>query len=76
MIELVDGFWINPAKVTVIKANGKDSCTLWVRGQSAMDGFVLDYSADEVVELLHDALYGEEENTEVEEEKESDDGDD
>jgi hypothetical protein len=75
MIELVDGFWINPAKVTVIKANGKDSCTLWVRGQSAMDGFVLDYPADEVVELLHDALYGEEDGTEEEEEEESGDDD-
>jgi hypothetical protein len=70
MIELVDGFWINPAKVTVIKANGKDSCTLWVRGQSAMDGFVLDYSAEDVVELLHDALYGEEDDTDDEEETE------
>ncbi len=71
MIELVEGFWINPDKVTVIKAINDERCALWVKGQGAMDGFILEYAAEEVVELLHDALYGEdEEETEVE------DGDD
>lgn len=68
MIELVEGFWVNPDKVTVIKAISDESCALWVKGQGAMDGFVLEYAAEEVVELLHDALYGEDEEVEEEEE--------
>lgn len=58
MIELVDGFWVVPENVTVIKKIDEEKCALWVVGQSAMDGFVLDYPAEEVVEALLDAKYG------------------
>jgi hypothetical protein len=34
MIQLVEGFWVDPHAVTVIKANGKDKCSLWVTGQA------------------------------------------
>lgn len=57
MIELVDGFWVAPANVTVVKRIDEERCALWVVGQSAMDGFVLDYPAEEVVEALQDAIY-------------------
>jgi hypothetical protein len=61
MIELVEGFWVEPDKVTVVKAIDKDRCAIWVDGQSALDGFTLDYPADEVVEALNDELYEDEE---------------
>lgn len=54
LIELLDGFWVVPANVTVIKRIDEERCALWVVGQSAMDGFVIDYPAEEVVEALHD----------------------
>lgn len=62
MIELVDGVWVVPEDVKVVKLISENKCAFWVTGQSAMDGFVLDYPAEEVVEALHDALYGDEEN--------------
>ena len=55
MIELVEGFFVDPHAVTVIKAISKSKCALWVTGQSALDGFVLDYPADEVAEAVTDA---------------------
>ncbi len=55
MIELLDGFFVNPHAVTVVKAIDEKSCALWVRGQSATDGFVLQYSASEVAEAVTDA---------------------
>ncbi len=67
MIELVEGFWCDPWEVTVVKAINKKSCALWVSGQSAMDGFVLDYPAEEVVEAIDDA------RAEEDDEEESDD---
>lgn len=75
MIELVDGFWVVPENVTVIKKIDEDKCALWVVGQSAMDGFVLDYPAEEVVEALLEAKYGggDQEEDETEEEEEHDD---
>lgn len=72
MIELLDGFWVVPENVTVIKRIDKERCALWVVGQSAMDGFVLNYSAEEVVEALLDAQYGDEDDEDTEEEDDTD----
>ena len=55
MIELLEGFWVDPFSVAVIKAIDESSCSLWVTGQSAMDGFVLSYPAQEVVDAVLDA---------------------
>lgn len=55
MIELIENFWCDPFSVTVVKAISENKCALWVTGQSAMDGFVLDYSAAEVVQAIEDA---------------------
>lgn len=71
-VELVEGFWVAPESVTVVKKIDDDRCSLWVRGQSAMDGFVLDYPAEEVVEALHDAEYGDDDQEDEEEEDETD----
>lgn len=54
MIQLVEGFWCDPFDVMVVKAIGKDKCALWMTGQNATEGFVLDYPASEVVEAVMD----------------------
>jgi hypothetical protein len=56
MIELVEGFYVCPDEVTVVKADGKKRCVLFVTGQSGLDGFALDYPAEEVVEAINDAF--------------------
>ncbi len=54
MIELVEGFWVDPWEVKIVKAINKESCLLYVTGEGAMDGHVLDYPADEVVQAILD----------------------
>jgi hypothetical protein len=54
MIELVEGFWVDPWDVKVIKTIDEKSCSLWVSGQSATDGFVIPYPAEEVVQAIID----------------------
>jgi hypothetical protein len=68
VIELVEGFFVDPHAVTVIKAIPDSKCALWVTGQSALDGFVLDYPADEVAEAVADACEPEEVDAESKEE--------
>lgn len=55
MIELVDGFWVDPFSVTVVKAINDNSCAIWTTGQSALEGHVLDYPAGDVVQAIEDA---------------------
>lgn len=55
MIELVEGVWIDPFAVTIIKAISENKCALWTTGQSALEGFVFDYPASEVAEAVNDA---------------------
>lgn len=44
---------INPSLVTVIKPAGKDKCTVFFAGQSAVDGgFLVNQSADEVTDII------------------------
>lgn len=67
LIEIVDGLWVDPEDVKVIKAVDDGQCAFWVTGQSAMDGFVIPYPAEELVEAIHDAIYGDEEDDSEEE---------
>ena len=69
MIELVEGFWCDPFEVRVVKSINDKSCLLYMSGMGAMDGFVIDYPAEEVVQAVIDAREGTEEE-EVEEEDE------
>jgi len=55
VIELADGIWIDPWSVTMIKKIDEGKCALWTTGQSALEGFVLDYDAAEVAEAVNDA---------------------
>ena len=55
MIELVEGFWVDPWEVKIVKKIDDKSCTLYVTGEGAMDGHVLEYPAEEVVDAEIDA---------------------
>jgi hypothetical protein len=68
MIELADGIFVAPEHVAMIKAAGENQCVLWFLGQSALDGFVLDYPASQVAEVINDYL-GEEDVEEEDEEE-------
>lgn len=55
MIELVEGFWVDPWEVKIVKSISEKKCTLYVTGEGYMDGHVLDYPAEEVVQAVEDA---------------------
>jgi hypothetical protein len=55
LIEIVEGVWLDPWSVTYIKRIEDGKCALWTTGQSALEGFVLDYDAGEVAEAVNDA---------------------
>lgn len=55
MIELLEGFWVDPFEVKIVKAIDERSCLLFVTGEGAMDGHVLDYPAEEVVDAVIEA---------------------
>ena len=63
MIELVEGVWLDPWSVTLIKKISDGKCALWTTGQSALEGFVLDYDAGEVAEAVIDARNESEDDT-------------
>ena len=57
LIELFEGFYVDPDLVAAVKATGKDTSALFTTGQSAVDGgFHVPYTAAEVVQQLNDAL--------------------
>src|SRR5262249_12461103 len=71
LIELYEGFFVNPELVAVVKGMGGEKCALFTVGQSAVDeGFAIPYSAEEVSKHLNDA---EQEMYEEGEESEDDD---
>jgi len=70
MIELADGIFIAPEHVVAVKKIDDGQCALFFIGQSAVDGgFLLPYSAEEVSEAINDALFGEEEIDEDDQEE-------
>lgn len=73
LVEIYDGFFVNPWKVTAVKAPEKDKCVLYVSGQSALDGFVIDRAALEVATDIVEAMQEEEETDEVDSEQGTDD---
>jgi hypothetical protein len=68
LIELFEGFFVNPEAAVVVKATGEGQCALFTAGQSATDGgFTVPYDAAEVAEQINDAceeLYGKDEEDE------------
>lgn len=71
IIEIVEGVWLDPWSVTVIKKIDEDKCALWTTGQSALEGFVLEYPADEVAQAVNDARAESDEDEESENEETS-----
>jgi hypothetical protein len=71
LIELVEGFYVDPFNVAVVKATDENTCALFTPGQSAIDGgFTVPYSAADVVEQLNDAVEEEERDPAEEDEDE------
>lgn len=77
LFELVEGFFVNPKTVAVVKATGEDGCVLFTSGQSAVDGgFTLPSSAERVAEEINDADEEEEDDEGDEEDEDEEDEDD
>ncbi len=72
MIEIDDGIFVNPWKVTLVKAADKKKSVLYVDGQSALDGFVIKRNALELAQEIMDGMNEEEDEEEKEEENEED----
>jgi hypothetical protein len=74
LIELGEGFFVNPEDVAVVKATGEGKCALFTVGQSAVDGgFHIPYDAQEISQHVNDAceeLYSDEEDDDTEDEAE------
>ena len=54
MIELIEGFWVDVWEVRAVKKIDEGKCSIFLSGMGAMDGFVVDYSAEEVVQAIID----------------------
>ena len=73
MIEIDDGIFVNPCKVTLVKAVTKKKSVLYVDGQSALDGFVLQRNALKLAQEIVDGMNEENEEQDEDEEDEEQD---
>ena len=71
--EIVDGVWLDPWSVTMVKKIDDSKCSLWLTGQSALEGHVLDYPAEEVVQAINDLREEDEGETDEDEPDEDED---
>lgn len=56
MIEIDDGLWIDPDSVIAVRAGFKGQCTVFMSGQSAVDGgFLVDRDAEDLIDELSEA---------------------
>jgi hypothetical protein len=60
-LQLDDDLFVIPHCVAAVKRSGleDDACTIFIKGQSALDGFLVKMSAEDVVDELEDAMKGE-----------------
>lgn len=58
LIEIESGLFVQPSKVTAVKASPleDESCTVFLSGQSSQDGFVVSRDAEDVIDEINDAL--------------------
>jgi hypothetical protein len=60
LLELTDDLAISPYHVTAVRRNSllkkKDTCTLFLEGLQAHEGFTIDMSWEEVVDAINQAL--------------------
>lgn len=73
MIEVAKGDWIAPEHVARVKTIDADHCCLWTVGQSALDNHIVGSSAETVVDMIHDEIYGPEEDDEIKTDSEEED---
>lgn len=66
-VEIEDGYYIVGESVIAVKAIGKKKCSLWLCGQQAEHGFVVERNAKELVEEIVSACADETEDEEVDE---------
>ena len=57
-LQLDDDLFVIPHCVAAVKRSGleEDSCTIFIKGQSALDGFLVKMSAEDVVKELEESL--------------------
>ena len=57
-LQLDDDLFVIPHCVAAVKRSGleEDSCTIFIKGQSALDGFLVKMSAEDVVKDLEESL--------------------
>ena len=68
-IEIEKGIFVVPTKVTVIKAIDKKKCALFVQGQSALEGFVVERNA---LDLAREIVAGADEEEDEDGEEDAD----
>jgi hypothetical protein len=60
VIELGDGFYVQPSKVAAVKDVGDGKCAVFTEGQSAIDGgFLVEGEAVDIADKIDEALAGE-----------------
>jgi hypothetical protein len=57
-LQLDDDLFVIPHCVAAVKRSGleDDACTVFIKGQSALDGFLVKMKAEDVVGELEDAM--------------------
>jgi hypothetical protein len=56
MIEISDGFFVQPSEVAAVKSTGEGKSILYLKGQSALEGFVLEGEALDIADRVDGAL--------------------
>lgn len=69
-LDIGDEHFIVVESVISVKKIDKDKCSLWLTGQSAQDGFVVEKGAKELVEEICSACIDEPEDDDEEDEDE------
>ncbi len=75
MIQISEGIWVAPEHVTVVKYVDLEKCSMWVTGQSALEGFLIPIPAMEAVSRIAYALEDDYDDDESDDDYE-DDGED
>lgn len=74
LVEIADGLCVQPKSVAAIKrgtlADEDESCTVLLRGQSALEGLVVEKSYEDVMDEINDAIarFNEDREDEVDDE--------
>jgi hypothetical protein len=56
MIEIQPDFFVQPCHIVAVKKIDNDKCTVYLTGQSALEGFTVERSAVELADEVDEAL--------------------